>query len=112
MKRLPWILCIAHAVLALSVFALAIALPSRFASLPVLISILDYPASLLASSVSDLLGDSLGLTATAVVDAVVYVVIGSTWFLALGFLLYIVLKRLCRGATTDPRETRESGRGS
>jgi hypothetical protein len=92
MKRLPWILAILHAAFAALIFGLAFTSNVR-AGLPILITVADYPASILATWLCELVGDSLGSTATMTIDCLIYMSIGSIWFYFVGCLIIKVVRK-------------------
>jgi hypothetical protein len=87
MKRLPLTLAIVHAIVATIAFALAMS-PLHGDIFPVLLSIVEFPASTLASWLSEL------LKATPLIDAAIYVIIGSAWFYLIGMLVQRVIRKL------------------
>jgi biotin transporter BioY len=56
--------------------------------LPLVVAMIDFPASVLASWLSD------ALQAKGVIDALIYVVVSSIWFYLIGFLLQIIVQKL------------------
>ena len=99
MKELPWFLAIVHAAIALLIFGIA-ATSEASAGLPILIVLLDYPASLLAQWLTELL-PNLGQTLENVIDAVVYTIVGSVWFYLIGWLLRAIFQKLKRKDQVD-----------
>jgi hypothetical protein len=71
MKRFPWILAITHAVIASLAFGLAMP-PLHTDIFPLIVAMVDHSGSVLASWLSDV------LRATGIIDALIYVVVGST----------------------------------
>ena len=82
MTRLALVLGVAHAVLAVSVFGSAIAYPARASLLPIVMFCADLPFSLMFEFISKHL-DSV-FDARLLIDAILYTVVGSAWFLAIG----------------------------
>jgi hypothetical protein len=86
-KQLPWILAITHAVLASLAFGLAMS-PLHADIFPLIVAMVDLPASVLASWLSDV------LRATGIIDALIGVVVGSIWFYLIGVLLQVIVQKL------------------
>jgi hypothetical protein len=86
MKKLPLYLAITHALLASLAFGFAMS-SLHWDVFPRLIAIIDLPASLLASWLCDL------LESTMLIEAFIYVVIGSVWFYLIGIVVRIIARK-------------------
>jgi hypothetical protein len=86
--------CASHAVLASLAFAVSMP-PLHWDIYPLIIVMVDYPASLLAGRLSDLANGNQAI------DCLIYVIIGSIWFYLIGFLLRIIIKNLKSEKTTQ-----------
>jgi len=80
-----------HFVLAISIFAVSLTAERR-AGLPILVTIIDYPASILADWIIEIVPAIIGReTAMAI-----YLVIGSIWFYFIGVLLRTIIQKFIR----------------
>jgi hypothetical protein len=87
MKKLPWIFALTHAVLALMAFGVTMP-PLHWDIFPIILAMVDIPASWLAAWLSDLVNGSI------VFDCMIYIVFGSAWFYFIGFLLRTIIEKL------------------
>jgi hypothetical protein len=93
MRRLPGTLALAHALVAMSAFGIALNSPERGGLAPIVAYWLDYPCSLLFERLRRGLHGDLGVTGRLLVDASIYVILGSIWFYAIGVALSRVQRR-------------------
>ena len=91
MTRLALTLGVAHAFLAVSVFGSAIAYPARASLLPIIMFCADFPFSLFFEFISKHLDSLLG--PRLLIDAILYTIMGSAWFLVIGQFLSKLLMR-------------------
>lgn len=91
MKRLPLILFAVHFGLASAVFGLSFTSPAR-AGLPLIITFIDFPASLLARWLSSQLEGDVVRRSDRLVEALIYTFIGSLWFMLIGVLVQKAFK--------------------
>jgi hypothetical protein len=93
MNTLPARLAIIHALIAAAAFGMALRSPERGGLAPIAVYYLDLPCSLLFDPLRRALHDDLGLSGRLVVDAGVYIALGSAWFYAIGLVLCRVRRR-------------------
>ena len=94
MRELPLILAIANASFTIVIFALAIHNPEKSGLLPILVFFCDFPASLCAEWLRDLLHDGFGITGRLTIDGAVYAIIGFLWFYLIGHVLRAIILNL------------------
>ena len=90
MNRLAVGFSVTHALLALVVFGSAIAYPARTGLLPLVMFCVDLPVSLLFELIASKFGDAY--SARLLADAILYLIGGSSWYFAIGYLFSIVTR--------------------
>ena len=84
-----------HLVFALTIFALSFTSDAS-SGLPILVIIVDYPASLLAQWLCELTPVGTHLHTSIAIQISVYTLIGSAWFYLIGVVLRTVIQKLFR----------------
>jgi hypothetical protein len=90
MTRLGLGFGVGHAILSLIVFGSAITNPLRASLLPIVMFCVDLPFSFLFEFISEHVAGAAGFTLLS--DAILYTVLGSAWFFAIGEFLSRLLR--------------------
>jgi hypothetical protein len=92
--RLPLAFASMHAALTILVFAIAIICPIRSGLLPIIMFGLDFPVSILIIKVHDLIGFDWGVRGVLLIDALLFLSIGTAWFYLIGLAVSKVAVKL------------------
>lgn len=96
LKLIPWILAGLHALLTIVVFLVG-NLSSRAGLLPIIVYAVDYPCSaLFIEPLRHAIPHEWGST-KVILDATLYLLLGSVWFYSIGVLIKLGLARLSNG---------------
>jgi hypothetical protein len=94
MKYLPWVLAGVHAAVTVWLFGAAILSPERSGLLPVILYVADYPCSIVLNWLRNLLHPDWSVESNLLIDGVVFLTLGSTWFYLIGLGVRSILRRL------------------
>jgi hypothetical protein len=105
LKCIPWVLALTHLSVVIVVFGGAIAAPERRGLLPIYVIRIDYPISYAVAVLSAPLWDRPFFTWTTmyIANGVLYAVVGSAWWYAIG----ILARRILRLVATKRRSAGE-----
>jgi hypothetical protein len=88
-RKLPMSLAMMHALVALCVFSIALVSPVRSGLLPIIVFVVDIPASFLIIQIHELTGYGYAV----LIDAVAFLVLGSAWWYGIGMFFAMLIKR-------------------
>ncbi|HEX3798858.1 MAG TPA: hypothetical protein VH413_09165 [Verrucomicrobiae bacterium] len=91
-KRIPFLLVIVHFVFAVTIFSVSSSQSKDSSGLAILVTIADYPASILSDFIVNELVDKWNVGIFAI--SFIYIMIGSVWYFLIGIILRNGIQKL------------------